>query len=201
MDVTLGTILAWPISWAPVGWHMCDGTILPVAQNTALFSLIGSIYGGDGRTTFALPDLRCRIPLTMNNGTALQDLTTRELGTAIGTEKMVSEIASMPAHTHIATITPTSRGGKLLVSEASSNTKTPNGNYYANATDTSGSGTPLENYSTEPGTLGNVAGLSVTGRWTVTNAITGDGQGASIMPPFFVLNFIIATSGYYPIRN
>ena len=204
MEVTLGTIMAWPISWAPRGWHLCDGAILQIQQNTPLFSLISNVYGGDGKTTFALPDLRCRIPLAMNNGAAIANLTTQKLGNASGAEKLALETKNLPAHTHTATFTPASGGGTLKASTAPANSKTPNGNYLANATDTSfGSGCTFENYAIQPaaGTLSNLAGLSVTGAWAVTNANTGDGQAAVSMPPFAVLNFIIAVNGYYPERE
>lgn len=203
MEVTIGTIMAWPISWAPTGWHLCDGAILQIQQNTPLFSLIGNVYGGDGRTTFALPDLRCRIPLAMNNGAAIANLTTQKLGAALGAEKMALQTANLPAHTHDARFIPASGGGTLKASAAPANSKTPTGNYLANATDTSGSGCTFENYATQAaaGTLCNLAGLSVTGAWAVTNANTGGGQPPTAMPPFAVLNFIIAINGYYPDRE
>jgi microcystin-dependent protein len=202
MEVTIGTIMAWPISWAPRDWHLCDGAILQIQQNTPLYSLIGNVYGGDGRTTFALPDLRCRIPLAMNNGAAIANLTTQKLGIATGAEKVTLEIKNLPAHTHIATFTPASGGGTLQASAAPANSKTPTGNYLANATDASGTpGVTFQNYSTVPGTRGNLVGLSVTGAWAVTNANTGSGQAAVTMPPFAVLNFIIAVNGYYPERE
>jgi microcystin-dependent protein len=203
MEVYIGTIMPWPISWAPTGWHLCDGTILQIVQNQALFTLIGNMYGGDGRTTFALPDLRCRIPLAMNNGATIPNLTTQKLGTASGAENAALTVANMPAHTHTATFTPASGGGTLQASAAPANSKTPSGNYLADATDTTGSGSTFENYVTPAaaGTLGNLAGLSVTGAGTVTNASTGGGQAAATMPPFAVLNFIIAINGYYPVRE
>jgi microcystin-dependent protein len=183
---------------------LCDGSILQIQQNAALFSLISNAYGGDGRTTFALPDLRCRIPLAMNNGLAIPNLTTQKLGTANGAENAALAIANLPAHTHTVALTPSSGGGTLQASAAPANSKTPTGNYLANATDTTGtSSCTFENYATQAatGTLCNLAGLSVTGAGTVTNASTGGGQPPAIMPPFAVLNFIIALNGYYPERE
>lgn len=79
----IGEIKMFAGNFAPRGYAFCDGTLLPIAQNTALFSLIGTIYGGDGRTTFALPDLRGRVPLHEGNGPGL---TNRPLGQKAGTE-------------------------------------------------------------------------------------------------------------------
>lgn len=84
-------------NFAPRGWALCDGQLLPIAQNTALFSLIGTIYGGDGRTTFALPDLRARAPMHPGNGPGL---TPRRLGQTLGEETVVLNVSQLPSHTH-----------------------------------------------------------------------------------------------------
>lgn len=93
----LAEIMMFGGNFAPRGWAFCDGQILSIAQNTALFSLLGTTYGGDGRTTFGLPDLRGRVPLHHGNGTGLTD---RKLGQKGGTETNTMTIQQMPAHTH-----------------------------------------------------------------------------------------------------
>lgn len=84
-------------NFAPRGWAFCDGTLLPIAQNTALFALLGTTYGGDGRTTFALPDLRGRAP--MHPGQA-PGLSSYQLGEQTGSESVTLTVVEMPAHTH-----------------------------------------------------------------------------------------------------
>jgi microcystin-dependent protein len=96
----IGEIMIFGGNFAPRGWAFCDGQLLPVSQNTALFSLLGTTYGGDGRTTFALPDLRGRVPLHPGTGPGLSS---RQLGEKGGTETNVLTIGQMPAHNHTIT--------------------------------------------------------------------------------------------------
>lgn len=93
----IGEIRMFAGSFAPRGWALCDGQLMAVSQNDALFSLFGTIYGGDGRTTFGLPDLRGRIPV--HAGTA-PGLSNRRLGEKQGTENVTLTEAQLPAHTH-----------------------------------------------------------------------------------------------------
>lgn len=107
-DALLGTILIWPLRWVPVGWHLCDGALLNIQQYGALYSLIGTIYGGNGSTTFGLPDLRTRVPVGAPNSGAAS-------GTGFGsataafnlTSTGVLQAANLPQHTHTAAFTPT----------------------------------------------------------------------------------------------
>lgn len=101
MDQFLGEIRLFPWNWAPVGWHLCDGTIFPISQYTALFALLGTQYGGNGQTTFALPDLRGRVPIHM--GPVYQQ------GETDGQEQVTLTISNMPAHPH--TLLGTSQPG------------------------------------------------------------------------------------------
>ncbi|CAO3363297.1 phage tail protein [Azospirillum melinis] len=107
-DAMLGTILIWPIRWVPVGWHLCDGSLLNIQTYAALYSLIGTIYGGNGSTTFGLPDLRNRVPVggpsvTGLNGTAFGASAVSFNLTSAGT----IQSANLPQHTHTASFTPT----------------------------------------------------------------------------------------------
>jgi len=93
----LGMIAIYPYSFAPRGWAFCQGQILPIAQNTALFSLLGTTFGGNGQTTFALPDLRGRFPNSSGQGPGLSSY---DLGQVGGTESITLTINQLPAHGH-----------------------------------------------------------------------------------------------------
>ena len=93
----IAEVRAFGFNFAPRGWAFCNGQLLPIAQNTALFSLVGTIYGGDGRTTFALPDLRGRSPMHPGRGPGL---TSRRLGEQVGAATVSLTEAQIPSHTH-----------------------------------------------------------------------------------------------------
>lgn len=101
-DPFLGQITFFGFNFAPRGWAMCSGQILPIAQNTALFSLLGTTYGGNGQTTFALPDLRSRVPIHFGQGPGLSNY---DLGQTAGAESVTLTQNSMPAHGHAAGVT------------------------------------------------------------------------------------------------
>jgi microcystin-dependent protein len=132
----LGMIAIYGFNFAPRGWAMCNGQILPIAQNTALFSLLGTTYGGNGQTTFALPDLRSRVPIHVGQGPGLSNY---DLGQQSGTENVTLTVNTIPGHTH--TFAPP------CSSQAASSTKPSSlvpsaGGTYNNAPDgTMGAGT------------------------------------------------------------
>jgi microcystin-dependent protein len=109
MDPFVAEIRIFPFNFAPKGWAWCDGQLLPLSQNTALFALLGTTYGGDGKSTFALPDLQGRAPMHPGQG---QGLSLRDLGEEGGSETVTLLESEMPAHTH-ATVQNTDTGGKL----------------------------------------------------------------------------------------
>lgn len=96
-DPFIAEIRAFPYNFSPRGWLPCDGQLLPIAQNTALFSLLGTTYGGDGRTNFGLPDLRGRFPMGAGQGPGLSP---RELGEQVGAETVTLTTAQIPVHNH-----------------------------------------------------------------------------------------------------
>lgn len=115
----IGTIMAFGFNFPPVGWVLCNGSLLQIAEYDALFSLIGTTYGGDGITTFGVPDLRGRSPLSMGQGPGLSPYTQ---GQATGTESVTLLATQMPAHTHT-----------LMGTNAAPTTNNPNGAVLATA--------------------------------------------------------------------
>ncbi len=112
MDQFLGEIRLFAWGFTPKGWHLCDGTILPINQNAALFALLGTQYGGNGTTTFALPDMRGRTPIGFG--------TTHAIGAPDGFENVALTVSQLPMHTHT-----------LMASNATGSAILPGGNAYA----------------------------------------------------------------------
>ncbi len=162
-------------NFAPRGWAFCDGTLLPVSQNTALFSLIGTTYGGDGRTTTALPNLEGRAPMHPGRGPGL---TSRQLGQKTGVETVTLSEAQIPFHTHTARATTNS-----AVAGAPTNTSS-----FAK-----GGGTMRPYQSNTTANLVDMA--------SSTLSTTGGGQAHDNMQPYLAMNFIIALQGLYPSRS
>jgi microcystin-dependent protein len=119
----IGMIILVGFNFAPRGWAVCNGQLLPISQNTALFSLLGTTYGGNGQTTFALPDLRGRVPNGMGQGPGLSNYTIGQVG---GVEGVTLTVNQMPAHTHV--ITPGGLAATSRVKNAAGNRQTPVGN-------------------------------------------------------------------------
>jgi microcystin-dependent protein len=155
----------------------CDGQIISIASNNALYALLGTMYGGDGITTFALPDLRGRVPLHAGQGTGL---TNRLQGNTYGSEIVTLQLSQMPLHTHTATV-------NVNVAEALGTEKTPGAHLLATADDGE------RNYSPGPPTaqLGGV---------TATIGSAGGSQPVEKLPPCQAVNFCIATEGVFPSR-
>jgi microcystin-dependent protein len=169
----IGEIKMVGFNFAPRGWARCDGQLLPISSNTALFSLLGTNYGGNGENTFALPELRGRVPVHMGTGPALSP---RQLGQRSGVEKVTLSIYEMPSHTHT--------GGTIPVTDAVGNQTVPDGHILARANDGE------SNYSDAAanGVLGGVPGIGNS----------GGSQSHENMPPFLAINFVIALQGIFP---
>lgn len=158
-------------NFAPRGWAFCNGQLLPVSQNTALFSLIGTTYGGDGRSTTALPNLQGRAPMHPGRGPGLTD---RRLGERGGVEMVTLSEAQLPQHSHPLTVAPvpaenSTPGGNSIA-------RTVNGSLYHDASN-----------------LVDIASTAVQN--------TGGSQAHNNMQPFLAINFIIALVGLYPSRS
>ena len=176
MDPFVAEIRIFPFNFAPKGWAFCDGQILPLSQNTALFSLLGTYYGGDGISTFALPNLQGSAPLQQGQGAGLSLCDQGEMGGETAVTLLTTE---MPSHRHV----PACLAG-------AGNLATPAGNVWASAK----VGRQAENrYSASPGTSPSMAVQAV--------APAGGGLPHNNMPPYLVLNFCIALQGIFPPRS
>ena len=192
MDQFLSTILIWPPNFAPSGWALCAGQVMSISQNTALFSLIGTMYGGDGVQTFQLPDLRSRVPLGAGQGTGLSPYIVGQSG---GTENVTLTISALAAHTHTATPAGLSATVPAVTTGGTTNQPTPS---VALATPTDAARNPLNIYSNATPTQ-NLAPGTVTGSIPVGSA--GGGQPHANIQPYLAVNYIIALQGIFPSRN
>ncbi|WP_010139365.1 phage tail protein [Oceanicola sp. S124] len=158
--------------FAPRSWAFCDGQLLPIANNTALFSLIGTTYGGDGRSTTALPDLQGRAPMHPGRGPGL---TTRTLGESLGSDTVTLTEAQLPPHDHM-----------LLATAAIATTSEP----------TSDTGLARSSFGDNLYQSETQQDLVSLAEQTVET--TGGGQAHENQQPYLGLNFIIALAGLYP---
>jgi microcystin-dependent protein len=167
----IGSIDMVGFNFAPRNWALCDGQLLPISQNTALFSLLGTQFGGNGITTFGLPDLRGRVPIHQGNGPGL---TPRSIGERSGEESVTLLSSQMPIHNHT-----------LGVNSSGGTSDNPTGNYMASNSE------GIKQYSNSAGSNANSSSLG--------NA--GGGQPHNNMPPSLCVIFIICLSGIFPSRN
>jgi microcystin-dependent protein len=203
MDAFMGTVLAVGFNYPPRGWLFCNGQTVPIQQNSAMFALLGTMYGGDGQTTFGIPDLRGRVVVgSQAQGPGLQNVAQGEkAGTnnttviSTGTASTTLTTANLPAHNHTATTTVNVSTGAGGVNP------TPNASLCQAAAGT----TAAAIYTTAP------SGTVALGGVGTTTANTGAGQpmvipvttmaNISNMQPYLGLNYIIAMEGIFPSRN
>jgi microcystin-dependent protein len=170
-----GEIYMFAGNFAPRSFALCNGQILPIGQNTALFSILGTTYGGNGQTTFALPDLRSRVPLHVGQGPGLSSY---DLGESSGSESVTLTVPELPPHSHA--LNASTAGGDKLV---------PTGNLLA--TDALGGTAPYKDGAVAPNV--SMAASSV--------AQAGGGGPHTNIQPYLGLNFIICIEGIFPSRN
>ena len=170
-DPFMAEIRIFPFNFAPKGWAWCNGQLIPISQNTALFSLLGTTYGGDGKSTFALPNLQGRAPMHPGQGPGLS---LHDLGETGGAETVTLLESENSAHPHT-----------LLASALPADQPVPTGNYTATPSADNiygGAAFPIE---------GDASALS----------IAGGSQPHNNMQPYLTVNFCIAMQGVYPPRN
>ncbi|MEL1242737.1 tail fiber protein [Flavobacterium sp. DGU11] len=183
MDEYIGIIKLFGGNFAPRGWAFCTGQILPISQYTAVFSLLGTTYGGDGISNFALPDLRSRVPVGMGQGPGLSDYTQGEMA---GEENVSLLTSNLPSHSH---------AGQLFVS--AENATDP---VATNDASIASPGT-LSGRTFSP-TLGfaAVAPDTVLNTGSIRVGVTGGNIPISILQPYIGMNYIICLEGIYPPR-
>ncbi|WP_114326416.1 phage tail protein [Candidatus Colwellia aromaticivorans] len=171
----VGQIMLVGFTFTPRGFANCDGQLLAISTNTALFSLLGTTYGGDGRTTFGLPDLRGRVAIHTGNGPGLSQ---RNQGSRGGTETETLSVGQMPSHNHDV---------KLRGKDARGDSATPDGNSLASKSRT-------KIYSSAAPDVDMSAG-------SIVQNDKGNNQSHNNMMPYLTLRYVIALVGIYPSRN
>jgi len=171
MDPFVAEIRIFPFNFAPKGWAFCDGQILPLSQNTALFSLLGTTYGGDGKSNFALPNMQGNVPMHPGQGPGLS---LHDLGETGGSDTVTLLESEMPSHSH-----------GITVSQGDANSITAVGQNFA-------AGIAIGQYAA-PGALAQFADSAI--------APAGGDQPHNNLQPYLTLNFCIALQGVYPPRT
>jgi microcystin-dependent protein len=176
----IGSIVLFAGNFPPRGWAFCQGQILAISTNTALFSILGTTYGGNGQTTFALPDLRGRTPIGQGQGPGLSPVT---LGEMAGVESVTLITSQIPMHNHL-----------VQVSTATADQASPSGNFLASPTGTYGPDPVTVNEYTTAATQN--ATLAATSILPAGGSLPHENR-----QPFLGLNYIIALQGIFPSRN
>jgi microcystin-dependent protein len=199
-EVYLGEIRIFSWAWAPRYWMLCDGTLLQIRANQALFALLGTQYGGDGINTFALPDLRGRFPI--GQGVSVRTGHVYKQGTGTNVENLSLQARHIPVHTHAATYQTSpsvpSSAFSVTVATNSSGQASPKNNLLGQ------SSAGCQTYAPVPGSpttyLGGV--VSSGGTYSAGNVTVQTTGGANIplFPPYQVLAYMICTEGYFPSR-
>ena len=172
-DPFVAEIRIFPFNFAPTGWAMCNGQLLPLSQNTALFSLLGTTYGGDGKSTFALPDLEGSAAMHPGQG---QGLSLRDLGQIGGAESVTLLISEIPLHTHLVGAQNVPLGPVAAPTNTATLSRPASGNLY------------------------NLAGPVQTPMAFQKITVTGGSLPHNNMQPYLTLNFCIALQGVFPPR-
>src|SRR5690606_34144905 len=180
MEEMIGIVKLFGGNFAPRNWAFCNGSLLPISQNQALFSILGTTYGGDGANTFALPDLRGRTPIGQGTGPGLNPIS---LGEKSGIEYTTLYSATMPSHSHV-----------FSVSSNPGTTNSPSGSFVAQTNITverDGTSIPTSSFIDSPNSQLGAGSIGPT----------GGSQQVSVRNPYEATNFIICLFGIYPSRN
>ncbi|MXV17049.1 phage tail protein [Hufsiella ginkgonis] len=201
MDAYLGTILPWAPNYAPRGWSLCQGQILNISSNNALFAIIGAVYGGNGSSTFGLPNLQGRVPIGAGQSTGTSNYV---LGTSQGAESVSLNLNNLPAHTHAATLTNAQVPPPVIMvsaADATDHLPTATVNTLAAPMDTANIA-EIAGFNNLPPTQAiNIGSTGTTISGPVVVSTNGASAPFSIIQPYQVVNFIICTVGIFPPRN
>lgn len=203
MDGVLGTVMICGFNFPPRNWSLCSGQLLAISSNTGLFSLLGTFYGGDGRTNFGLPQLNGRV--AVGQGQALGSGVHWAMGSIMGSDSHTLTLNEMPAHSHSASFIPNALGqASLQASTGLGESATPrNGDYLAQSVaGPSPADQPEKIYSSTLESPVNLSGLSIPAE---TGSVTVNQSGGSlpfnILQPSLGVNYSICAAGIYPSRN
>lgn len=199
MESFISTIYLWPLNWAPRNYANCQAQTLAISSNTALFSLLGTTFGGNGTTTFQLPDFRGRLPLGYNPGGG-PGVSVNTIGQASGVENTSILISNMPAHTHVATFTGSGGAMKASTMQATQSIPGTSGANALGATWDNNNGDAINGYVADASPSVALTGFTASGG-TVTNGLTGSSIPMNIQNPYLVVNYIICIYGIFPSRN
>ncbi len=180
MEGTIGEIRLFAGNFAPMNWAFCGGTLMSIAEYTALYSILGTAFGGDGNVTFALPDLRGRVPVGTGNGPGLSNF---DLGQTGGSTTVTLNSTNLPTHSHLANGNITIQA----VSNATDASTDPSGRYLSNA---------VTAYS---GNLSESAQMQPT-PYNVASNYLGNNLPLNIVAPYTGMNYVICLEGIYPSR-
>jgi microcystin-dependent protein len=187
----IGMIVMFGFAFAPRGWAFCAGQIMSISQNTALFSLLGTTYGGNGSTTFGLPDLRGRTAVGMGQGPGLSHYNIGEQG---GVESNTLTINSMPPHTHSAEATSNSTSA-MFAEGTAANAQNPAGKMLASGQNIYANEDEANNRQMSS------QAVTTTTTTNVTIGPAGGGQPVNNIQPYLAVNYCIALEGIFPSRN
>ncbi|MES2727961.1 MAG: tail fiber protein [Bacteroidota bacterium] len=188
MEGTMSEIRAFGGTFAPAGWMFCAGQSMPIAQYDALYALLGTTYGGDGQTTFNLPDLQGRVPVGIGQGPALQNI---DLGEVSGSEGVTLTSQQLPAHNHATTVTAAASFAPKVLN-APATTDSPSGNYVAQVPGNQRFATTHD---------GSVAVTTFSGTGTAILSPIGGSQPHDNIMPVTACYWIICVEGIFPSRN
>ena len=191
METFLASIMLWPVNFAPNGWQYCAGQTLAISQYSALFALLGTTYGGNGTTTFQLPDFRGRIPVGAGQGPGLS---TYVIGQKSGNESVSILTNNLPSHVHPVT--------SLTVTISASNAQATANVPVAGTSTIAAPNDPLSGDSINAfnNSAPNVA-LTTSGTASGSTGPTGGNLPVSVIQPYLAVNYIIALVGIFPSRN
>ena len=178
MEEYMGIIKFFAGGFVPQNYMACNGALLPINQYSALYALLGTTYGGDGQTTFALPDLRSRIPVGTGQGPGLSNYVQ---GQVSGTEQVTLTINNLPAHNH-----PVTGSVKIPTNDSNADAESPDGAYL---------GTPEQSiYSS------STNGFAADAVSQLNTGVVGNSVPVPVLQPYLAMNYIICVYGIYPPR-